>query len=46
MGSDSPLGPPLSAVWDTTFDTTLAYDYPTIEALLDHFESRQLIRSA
>jgi acyl carrier protein len=30
----------------TTFDTTLAYDFPTVEALLDHLESEKLVRPA
>jgi acyl carrier protein len=36
----------LEDVLQTTFDTTLAYDFPTIEALLDHLESRRLLRTA
>jgi len=36
----------LEDVMGATFDTSLAYDYPTIEALLDHLDSRKLLRSA
>lgn len=30
----------------TTFDTSLVYDYPTIDALLDHLQSLALVRAA
>jgi len=36
----------LENVLGTELDPTLAYDYPTIEALLDHFESSRLLRTA
>lgn len=29
-----------------SFDTSLVYDHPTIEALLDHLESLRLVRAA
>ena len=36
----------LEEALQVTFDATLAYDHPTIEALLDHLEALNLLRAA